>query len=116
MQSDSGGSRAVSGSESGARPLSRVVSSSCHDVTILALLYAMEAHLIVSEALIPCWWFTSRFISLPFSGETFDKAALSVPAYRFCLAVSLLIHPTPVQRPTAVPQNLPSSPESSRLV
>ena len=53
MQSDSGGSRAVSGSESGARPLSRVVSSSCHDVTILALLYAMEAHLIVSEALIP---------------------------------------------------------------
>lgn len=32
----------------GGGSLSRVVSSSCHDVTILALLYAMEAHLLVS--------------------------------------------------------------------
>lgn len=29
-----------------------MVSSSCHDVTILALLYAMESHLIVSRCLL----------------------------------------------------------------
>lgn len=49
VQSDHGSSTAVSGGGSGVPPLSRVVSSSCHDVTILALLYAMESHLIVSQ-------------------------------------------------------------------
>ncbi|CAN0155612.1 unnamed protein product, partial [Ectocarpus fasciculatus] len=40
------GSRNVSGTDASGGSLSRVVSSSCHDVTILALLYAMEADLL----------------------------------------------------------------------
>ncbi|CAN0284200.1 unnamed protein product [Pylaiella littoralis] len=41
--------------------LSRVVSSSCHDVTVLALLYAVEAHLIEDEDYWPPYGSTIAF-------------------------------------------------------
>eukprot|EP00752_Nemacystus_decipiens_P012088 g10717.t2 len=61
MTQSGSGYSAVPRSGSGVRSLSRVVSSSCHDVTVLALLYAMEAHLIENEDYWPPYGCTIAF-------------------------------------------------------
>ncbi|CBN79151.1 conserved unknown protein [Ectocarpus siliculosus] len=55
------GSRNVPGADASGGSLSRVVSSSCHDVTILALLYAMEADLLEDRDYWPPYGSTIAF-------------------------------------------------------